>query len=90
MNLRELLKALQAVDEKHLDMHVMVSPASGHEYVRPCPSLYLRAPAFPTLGGCPCLEFLVTSGARALPSSALDTANSFALTASGVILEMWL
>src|SRR5882762_5507174 len=29
MNLRELLKTLQAVDEKHLDMDVMVSPASG-------------------------------------------------------------
>jgi hypothetical protein len=29
MNLRELLKSLHAVDEKHLDMDVMVSPASG-------------------------------------------------------------
>ena len=29
MTLRELLKALHAVDEKHLDVHVLVSPASG-------------------------------------------------------------
>src|SRR6267154_3827350 len=29
MTLRELLKSLHAVDEKHLDMDVMVSPASG-------------------------------------------------------------
>ncbi len=29
MTLRELLKALQAVDEKHLDVDVLVSPASG-------------------------------------------------------------
>jgi hypothetical protein len=29
MTLRELLKSLHAVDEKHLDMEVMVSPASG-------------------------------------------------------------
>src|SRR5882762_1309079 len=29
MTLRELLKSLHAVDEKHLDIDVMVSPASG-------------------------------------------------------------
>jgi hypothetical protein len=29
MTLRELLKSLHAVDEKHLDVHVLVSPASG-------------------------------------------------------------
>ena len=29
MMLRELLKSLHAVDEKHMDMAVMVSPASG-------------------------------------------------------------
>jgi hypothetical protein len=29
MTLRELLKSLRAVDEKFLDMEVMVSPASG-------------------------------------------------------------
>ena len=29
MTLRELLKSLHAVDEKHLDVDVMVSPASG-------------------------------------------------------------
>src|SRR6266478_3908268 len=29
MTLRELLKSLHAVDEKHLDMDAMVSPASG-------------------------------------------------------------
>jgi hypothetical protein len=29
MTLRELLKSLQAVDEKFLDVHVLVSPASG-------------------------------------------------------------
>ncbi len=29
MTLRELLKSLLAVDEEHLDMDVMVSPAAG-------------------------------------------------------------
>jgi len=29
MTLRELLKSLHAVDEKHLDVHALVSPASG-------------------------------------------------------------
>src|SRR5712671_2041480 len=29
MTLRELLKSLHAVDEKHLDVDVLVSPASG-------------------------------------------------------------
>jgi hypothetical protein len=45
MTLRELLKSLHAVDEKNLDMEVMVSPASGgYEGVSHVSVLYVGHP----------------------------------------------
>jgi hypothetical protein len=45
MTLRELLKDLQAVDEKHLDMDVMVSPHSGgYEGISHVSVLYVGHP----------------------------------------------
>jgi hypothetical protein len=45
MNLRDLLKALHAVDEKHLDVEVLVSPASGgYEGISHVSVLYVGHP----------------------------------------------